>query len=293
MKQDYIRQVLQTWELITEPIRPSRQELDFMRAVVEHSFADPRVLVLGATPELVDTMIDIEPQRIVVVETRGRAIDAMRQLAKLDWDSAEFVIDDWRNRRLELEGKFEAIVGHGALLFLSYPREWQSVMGILRRYLADDGVVVLRSLFLPPQGHELQPNYERQLAEFEQAGAGQKETERLRRFIDTTTGIRITAILASTLDNGVVDHERLRDAMNWVREDLTRRYQGQHIWDVMAPEFKNTRQRGYEDVWPLAAPRWEQAKPVLEACGFDLEIQFIGDKPVPGCFCVITARKRS
>jgi hypothetical protein len=293
MNNDYIRQELQTWELISEPIRPSRQELDFMRVVVERSFEDPRVLVLGATPEPVDTIVDIEPQRIVVGETRSGAIEAMRQLAKQDWESAEFLTDDWRNRHPELEGQSEVIVGHGALLFLSYTCEWQSVMGILRRYLVDDGVIVLRSLFLPPRGHELQSNYERQLAEFEQAGASQKEIERSRRFVDMTTGIRITAILALTLDNGVVDHERLREAMQWVREDLTRRYRGQIIWDVMAPEFKNTRQRGYEDVWPLAAPKWKQAKPVLEECGFHLEIQFIGDKPVPGCFCVITARKRS
>jgi hypothetical protein len=288
----HIRQVLQSWELISQPIRPSQQELDFMRAVVHQSFESPRILVLGATPELVDTVIDIEPQRTVVVETRPEAIDAMQQLAKQDWGSAEFLIDDWRNQRPELENQFEVIVGHGALLFLSYPREWQSVMGILRRYLVDDGAIILRSLFMPPHHHALQSNYERQLTDFEQASANQTETERLRHFIDVTSSLRITAALASTQDNGVIDHERLREAMKWVREDLTRRYKGQPIWDVMEPEFRNTRQRGYEEVWPLAAPTWEQAKPVLEECGFDVEIQFIGNKPVPGCFCVITARKR-
>jgi len=293
MNDDYIRQVQESWELISAPIRPSRQELEFMRAEVEQSFESPRVLVLGATPELVDTVVHAEPQRIVVLETRPEAVDAMRQLAKQDWNSAEFLVDDWRNLRPELEDRFEAIVGHGALLFLGYPSEWQSVMGILRRYLVEDGVIILRSLFMPPPGHPLQPNYERQLIDFEKACANQTETERLRRFIDVTSSLRITAVLASTQNNGVVNHERLRESMTWVREDLARRYEGQFIWDVMEPEFRGTRQRGYEEVWPLAAPTWQQAKPVLEQCGFDVTIQFIGDKPVPGCFCVLTARKRS
>jgi len=293
MNDDYIRQVLQSWELISEPIRPSRQELDFMRAETEQSFDSPRVLVLGATPELVDAVVDIEPQRIVVLETRPEAVDAMQQLAKQDWDSVEFLVDDWRNQRPELEGQCEVIVGHGALLFLSYPSEWKSVMGILRRYLVDDGVIILRSLFMPPQGHALQSNYERQLMDFEQASADQTETERLRQFIDVTSSLRITALLASTQNSGVVDHERLRETMKWVREDLARRYEGQPMWDVMEPEFRGTRQRGYEEVWPLAAPTWQQAKPLLEECGFDAGIQFIGDKPVPGCFCVLTARKRN
>jgi len=260
--------------------------------MVQQSFASPRTLVLGITPELLDTVIDIEPQRIVVVEIRPEAKDAMQKLAKRDWGSAEFLIDDWRNQRSELENQFEVIIGHGTLLFLAYPDEWKTMMGIFRRYLVDGGVIILRSLFMPPQGHALQSNYERHLQIFEQASANQNETVRLHRFIDATTSIRATAVISSTQNNGVIDHEKHREAMKWVREDLTRRYEGQPIWDVIGPEFRDTRQRGYEDVWPLAAPTWEQAKPMLEECGFDVEIEFIGNKPEPGCYCVITARKR-
>jgi hypothetical protein len=286
--QDYIERLYKTWTLMTDPIRPSETELIEMRRRMD-VFTRPHTLVLGVTPELVDMVLMAGVEKPVVFEVRGEAIEALKRFARQDWSRVEFIIDDWRNFRPELAGKFDVVIGHGTFLFLAYPEEWVTTLGYFCRYLADDGRLIVRHFVLPPEGHPLEPNYRRILEAFERSSEGRGREERLRRFIEAVTDIRSSAILAATGDDGRVNHSSMSTSMGWVTEDLRRRYEGEYIWEMMGPEFTDTMPKGYEEVWPLAAPTWNHTEDFLRKSGFAVDVRFIGNRPAEGVFCVFTA----
>jgi hypothetical protein len=144
---------------------------------------------------------------------------------------------------------------------------------------------------MPAEGHPFNPNYKRILRQFELAAVGSDAVRRLRLFVKATTEIRCTIILAATRERGIVDHEELARMTAWVSADLSRRFAGQSIWKTMESEFELPTARGYEKMWPAAAPRWNDAWAAIEASGFEANAEFIGDRPVPSCFCVVTATK--
>ena len=292
LDQAYIDRVLATWKLITDPIRPSRDEIAHMRRELLSDGPRPRTLVLGVTPELVDMVLDAGASRTLVMEIRAEAIQAMRQLAQRPWDGAEFVLGDWRDHRPELDGQFDVVIGHGTLLFLKHPDEWRAAIEHFRRYLADGGLLILRTFLMPPGGAAFDKTYHRILDRFDRVAAGRDEESRLRLFMEATTDVRNVAILEAVLPDGSVSPKRLTDVMIWVTADLRRRYAGQPIWDIMGPEFETPMPEGYDEVWPLATLTWERTRDSVAACGFDVRVEFIGDRPHPGCFCVLTGKKR-
>lgn len=285
-----VERVLTSWSLTGEPIRPSNDELHhFRRRLAERSA--PKILILGLTPELVDLALDLMPTRTSVMEIRQVAVEALRHLRGRDWSSVEFLLDDWRHQHQGLRESFDAVLGHGSLVLLAFPQDWLTTLKNVHDFLVPGGLLILRTFHMPSGGHPFEVNYARLLREFEAAILGAPDESRLRQLVQTISEIRCTAILAATRDCGSVDHETLARVNDWIRQDLGSRFGTQEVWKVLGPEFDIPTAAGYEGLWPKAAPTWEMAREVIAASGFSVQIDFVGTRPGPGCFQVVSARK--
>jgi hypothetical protein len=283
---DTVERTLESWELTTEPIRPSRADLVHMTRQIEKRFVKPRILILGMTPELVNMAHRLGAARIVVMELRSIGLEAYRRLVEAPFEA---INGDWREFRLECDQSFDVILGHGPFIFLAFPHEWIATLRVVRRYLIPGGVVIMRHFHVPPGGYPFAANYERLLGEFETHTEGMNEVLRSREFLKTVTSLRCSAILGATQADGVVDQEELDRLMAREKRDIEQRYGGEEIWQQMREEFDYPTAAGYGSVRPLAAPRLDQARQALESGGLCIkDVAMIGEQPTPGCFSFIT-----
>lgn len=107
----------------TEPARPTRSELKFIRSILQKQLkknADLRVLVLGSTSEYRDMLIALKIRKPVIVDFN---VDNYRILSdamgyKSKYAATErFVEDDWIT--MKLKEKFDIIMGDAAINVLS------------------------------------------------------------------------------------------------------------------------------------------------------------------------------
>jgi hypothetical protein len=283
---DTIERTLDSWELTTDPIRPGGADLAHMTAQIEKRFASPRVLILGMTPELIDMADQLDAERIVVLELRSVGLDAYRQLVKAPFEA---INGDWREFRPEFARSFDVILGHGPFIFLAFPDEWLTTLGVVRQYLVAGGMMIMRHFHVPPAGYPFAMHYERLLQEFEARTQGVDELIRTREFLKTVTSLRCSAILGATRADGVVDQVELDRLMGFEKLDIGRRYGAERIWRRMRDEFDYPTAAGYGSVRPLAAPRLDQARQALERGGLRIgDVTMIGAQPIAECFSFIT-----
>lgn len=281
-----IERTRESWELTTEPIRPCAADLVHMSRQIAKRFARPRVLILGMTPELVDMAYEAGASRVAVIELRSLGLAAYKALARQGFEA---INGDWRDFHPQCEGAFDIVLGHGPFIFLAFPEDWSKTLAVVRRYLVPGGALIVRHFLVPPQGFPFAPNYDRLVAEFD-ARAGDAEGDaRIAEFMRMVTILRASAILGATRPDGVVDQAELDRIMASIQSGLERRYGSEPAWDLMRDEFGFPTAAGYGSVRPLAAPRLDQVRPVLEAAGLRVtDVTMIGEQPLPGCFCFIT-----
>ncbi|HYF16101.1 MAG TPA: class I SAM-dependent methyltransferase [Phycisphaerales bacterium] len=134
------------WGLVGPPLRPSREDTDFLRReVLPRLPGAPRVLILGVTPELHRLPW---PARADV-----RAIDRARAMIDAVWpgEPAAALCADWRDMPLE-STSFDAVLCDGGLHLLDPPGQTR-VLREARRVLRPGGLCAFR-LFVPPAEHE-------------------------------------------------------------------------------------------------------------------------------------------
>ena len=85
---DNVQMIKSLWGNLRVPIRPGSECLDIYRAFMEKL---PRkdILVLGATPELVDMAVELKAEKITSIERNPDIIEAMKQLGNRDWSGVE------------------------------------------------------------------------------------------------------------------------------------------------------------------------------------------------------------
>jgi len=133
--------ILKNWASVKEPIRPSAEENRFYEHYVERisKLCNPRMLVLGATPDFRDMAIKrgIKP---LCADLSRPVFDAMKAYMHEEGDE-EFLQCSW----LELPGdrKFDLVIADCALNMLSKDALIPYFEGI-SRVLTDDGLFVQR-----------------------------------------------------------------------------------------------------------------------------------------------------
>ena len=82
------------WSNLRVPVRPGVEGLALYRTQMER-FPEKNILVLGATPELVDLALELNANKVVSVERNPEVMEAMRQLGKKDWTEVQLVAGNW------------------------------------------------------------------------------------------------------------------------------------------------------------------------------------------------------
>lgn len=286
MTTDTVERTLESWELTTVPIRPCEADMVYMTEQMKKRFKNPRVLILGMTPELIDMAYAAGASRVVVLELRSLGIEAYSRLVKNKFDS---INGDWREFQPQCEQAFDIVLGHGSFIFLELPNDWLKTLAVVRRYLAPKGAMIVRHFHTPEGGFAFPEHYERLMGIFERTTRGVDNHTRDLEFIKTVTSLRCSAILGATKTDGVVDQVELDRLMALAKEDLEHRHGTESVWNLMRPEFDYPTAAGYGSVRPLAAPTLAQVREVWENGGIKVDdVTMIGELPTPGSFSFIT-----
>jgi SAM-dependent methyltransferase len=134
------------WSLVGPPLRPSREDTDFLRReVLPRLRATPRVLILGVTPELCRLPWS--------AGATIRAVDRAQAMIDAVWpgEPGTAVCADWRSMPFE-NASFDVLLCDGGLHLLDVPGQ-ASLLRETRRVLRPDGVCAFR-LFVPPAERE-------------------------------------------------------------------------------------------------------------------------------------------
>jgi len=108
------KQIANTWKLLTPPWRPSRVNLRDYKEFLQKTIGgvkNPKVLILGATPEIRDLLSKFKNIEVTLVDYNMEMILAMNELVKKDNTKNEiWVKSDWLNVPLK-EKYFDAVIG--------------------------------------------------------------------------------------------------------------------------------------------------------------------------------------
>ena len=147
---DHWVEMARQWRQAGPPLRPSPQDLDLWRDEIaewhRHAGLAPRVLLLGVTPDIYrlpwPEMTDI------------LAVDRSQPMIDIVWPGPKEAVlcADWLSMDLP-ENSRDIVFCDGGLHLLSYPREQQHLVYVLRSLLSDKGLCIIR-LFVPPDNRE-------------------------------------------------------------------------------------------------------------------------------------------
>ncbi len=148
LENEQAEKIAAEWSLRAPPIRPGWETLDILAREMDGTERS-RILILGATPELVDFSLRKRASRITLMDQSEDWVKAMESLGSEDWTGVEKIIADWRTPREDLRNAFNTILGDGSFNMVSYPEEWETVLRNLAAYLVPGGRVIARNLTCP------------------------------------------------------------------------------------------------------------------------------------------------
>ena len=137
--------IIENWSMYGCPIRPGREDILLFQAKLK-SVEEPRVLILGCTPELVDMVLEENPLRVTIMDWFPPNIAAMKKMATKNWSRVEVIIRDWRTPLDDLTDRYNIVLGDGPFTFLRFPDDYLLICRNLNRYVSDGGLVVIRNM---------------------------------------------------------------------------------------------------------------------------------------------------
>lgn len=278
------------WDRLRVPVRPGREGLELYRTKLQH-FARKNVLILGATPELVDMALELGADQVVSVERHPEVIAAMRQLGTRDWDRARLVVGDWLEERAEWIGAFHCVVCDGGLLFLEYPGQWQRLFQLVHSYLAPGGVFVAKEWAEPP-GELLYPEVVAELIErFAADSADLGPAERAEAFAFLVSELRLAAFIGTTRQDASFDQALLVERLDALLDRVTRQFPEPELVSLAEGALKHLARSRSGTTDTVAGARFDMAERLLSREGFGAEHFPLPDRPVAGGNYMFVARK--
>lgn len=135
------------WEMQLPPSRPSKSELAVWEKYIKltNKKRDPRILILGSTPEFRDL---VHKYKIVptIVDFSKESYKEMTKLCKRKGEEI-FVLSDWRN--IDLKEKFDLVMGD--LAFTVLLEDFVDFLPVLESLLKDNGITLQRVFVKYPQ----------------------------------------------------------------------------------------------------------------------------------------------
>lgn len=281
--QKHIQRIAAWWSGFGPPIRPGRETL--ARIAAETSQAEnPRVLILGSTPEVVDLFLKQKAGKIAVMDLSEYTVRAMESLGSEDWKRVRKIIADWRTPVGDLMDSFNIVSGDSPFSMIPYPGEWETIFHNLSGYLVPGGRIILRNLFSPTVPFVFQTYLEEVLDRF-------RNMDRKKHSMkDFVSEIRLGTLLGAADPRGIILPEirlRLRrEALQRLTPLAENRGELEIIESLLGAENEKMSLRA------ASAPHRKDVADLLRACGFMVRsFQAVADRPCKDALFVMTAMK--
>ena len=126
-----------------------------------------RVLVMGATLELIDMLVAEGVAHVAAIDLHPETIEALRRLATQEWQRAELRVGDWREPWPAWHAAFDVVLCDGGLMFLPFPDDWRTVLTVIHGYLRPGGRLVANQNSTAPSETGFHDHYAQAVARFE------------------------------------------------------------------------------------------------------------------------------
>ncbi len=132
------------WQRFSSPGRPSPTEIKIYEKFLQPALKlkNPRILVLGATPELRDLLAKYQKAAVVLLDNSLNMVLAMTKLLKRKTNNETFVIANWLKAPLKNKS-FAAIVGDFIISNVS-KRDLSKLLNNIKGWLKPNGYFVSR-----------------------------------------------------------------------------------------------------------------------------------------------------
>jgi SAM-dependent methyltransferase len=280
------------WSNLSVPVRPGVEGLALYRAQMER-FPEKNILVLGATPELVDLALELNAKKKVSVERNPEVMEAMRQLGKKDWTEVELVAGNWFEERPDFYSSFNCVVCDGGLLFLEYPGQWERLFKLIYSYLVPGGVFVAKEWAEPPGNRDYDRFKENLIGCFEAKNKDQNHNAMIESYIRLVSELWLATLIKTTRKDGSFDQDIVVKRLDTLTEELKQTFPEPKMVQITEGTLQHLArsQPGTTDV--ITGVRFEAAEALLAAQGFRSEHFPLPDPPIFGANYMFVADKTS
>ena len=278
------------WSNLKVPVRPGPEGLELYRKEME-KFADKQVLVLGATPELVDMAVRLGASRVVSIERNPEIMAAMRQIGREDWSSVELVVGNWLDDRSAFHGAFNYIACDGGLLFLDYPGQWNCLFELVYTYLTPGGAFVAKEWAEPKSAPDYEIVKARLLEAFDKKLPDLDDAQTIEAFIRMASELRLAAFIGVTNADGSFVQAPLVSRLNALFEELKDRYPDPVLVSIARGALIHLARSRPGTTDTVTGVRYKGAETLLTEQGFRVKEHSLPDAPVPGGNYMFAARK--
>lgn len=279
------------WNDLRVPVRPGPEGLELYRQQMA-AFPQKDILVLGATPELVDMALELGARTVVSVERDPNILEAMRRLGKNDWSQVRLLARDWLEDEESFRGAFNCIVCDGGLLFLKHPEQWDQLFGLVASYLKPGGVFVAKEWAEPVSGLHYESVKEALIEAFEASAETDSETDREEAFLFLASELRVAIFIGATLADGSFDQQLLVQRCDRLIEEMEQRFPEKRKCRVIHAAFRYLARSRPGSTDTIAGVTYDGAAKLLAHHGFCFENFPLPDAPVHGGNYMFVARKK-
>jgi SAM-dependent methyltransferase len=254
-------------------------------------FPEKNILVIGATPELVDLALELNAKKVVSVERNSEIMEAMRQLGTKNWTEVQLLAGNWLEEHPDFYSSFNCVVCDGGLLFLEYPGQWERLFKLVYSYLVPGGVFVVKEWAEPPGDRDYNWLKENLISCFEIKSKTHNPYERIASYGRLVSELWMLSLVKTTRKNGSFDQNIVVKRLDTLNEELKQRFPEPEMVQITEVTFKyiGRSRPGTTDV--ITGVRFEQAEALLSAQGFISDNFPLPDPPIFGANYMFVAHK--
>ncbi len=290
--QENVQLFKSVWSNLCVPVRPGPEGLNLYRVQMQR-FPEKHILVLGATPELVDMALELNAMKVVSVERNPEIMEAMRELGTKDWTKVQLVAGDWLEERPDFYASFNCVVCDGGLLFLEYPGQWEQLFNLVYSYLTPSGVFVAKEWAEPLGDRDYEPFKEKMIGRFEAESKGQNRAELMELYIRLASELRLATFIKTTRKDGSFDQDILVKRLDTLLDELSQRFPDPVMVQIAQAALKYLARSQPDKTDVITGVGFENAEKLLCKLGFKSEHFPLPDPPIPGANYMVVAHKTS
>ncbi len=256
---NHVEKIANEWSRYGLPIRPGVETLNLITREIDGTECN-RILILGATPELVDFFLRKKAGRITLIDWSEVTVKAMESLGLEDWTGVEKITADWRTRQEHLGKSFDIISGDCPFNMVSFPEDWETVLRHLSAYLIPGGLIIVRNMFYPTIPFSFPVFLKDALRHL------RKMNRNKDSFKDLVSAIRLGAYIGSVDSRSLILRERElqleREACEKLKTMVNSQEDLEIIESLLGVKKEGKPQRG------ATLPRKEDVAEIFHAAGF-------------------------